>query len=63
MDKYLANFAAMRMIQDHLEALARTMGVPVIAGDNIDKAIEKALEVITSRFHDLFERENKEMKA
>ena len=55
MDKYLANFAAMRMIQDHLEALAGTMGVPVIPGDNIDKAIEKALEVITNRFHSLYQ--------
>jgi len=63
MDKYLANFAAMRMIQDHLEALARTMGVPVIAGDNLDKAIEKALEVITGRFHDLFERDSKGLNA
>jgi len=55
MDKYLANFAAMRMIQDHLEALAGTMGVPVIPGDNIDKAVEKALEVITNRFHSLYQ--------
>jgi len=53
MDKYLENFAALRMIQDHLEALARAMGVPVIPGDNLDKAVEKGLEVITERFHTL----------
>jgi len=53
-DKYLANFGALRMIQAHLEALARAMGVPVIPGDNLDKAVDKGLEVITERFHDLF---------
>ncbi|WP_293170828.1 ATP cone domain-containing protein [Oceanithermus sp.] len=53
MDKYLDNFSALRMIQDHLEALARAMGVPIIPGDNLDKAVEKGLEVITERFHAL----------
>lgn len=54
-DRYLENFGALRMIQDHLEALARTMGVPVIPGDNLDKALDKGLEVITERFHALFQ--------
>jgi len=54
MERYLSNFAALRMIQDHLRDLAETMGVPVIPGDDLDKAVEKGLEVITSRFHDLY---------
>ncbi|HGY09400.1 MAG TPA: 2-phosphoglycerate kinase [Oceanithermus profundus] len=63
-DKYLAHFDALRMIQDHLEALAQAMGVPVIPGDNLDKAVEKGLEVITERFHELFRaREHKEARA
>ncbi len=59
-DKYLANFGALRMIQDHLEALARAMGVPVIPGDNLDKAVDKGLEVITERFHDLFRAQERD---
>ncbi len=59
-DKYLANFEALRMIQDHLEALARAMGVPVIPGDNLDKAVDKGLEVITERFHDLFRAQERD---
>ncbi|KGQ21055.1 ATP cone domain-containing protein [Thermus filiformis] len=47
-ERYLDHLADIRLIQDHLERQAEREGVPVIPGENLDEAVEKALEVIVS---------------
>ncbi len=47
-EKYLDHFANIRLIQDHLEHQAERKGVPIIPGENLDEAVEKALEVIVA---------------
>lgn len=47
-EKYLDHFADIRLIQAHLESQAEREGVPLIPGENLDEAVEKALEVIVS---------------
>ncbi|TBH20230.1 ATP cone domain-containing protein [Thermus thermamylovorans] len=47
-EKYLAHFAEIRLIQEHLSRWAREEGVPVIPGEDLDEAVEKALEVLVA---------------
>jgi len=47
-EKYLVHFAEIRLIQEHLLLWAREEGVPVIPGEDLDEAVEKALEVLVA---------------
>lgn len=47
-DKYLAHFAEIRLIQEHLLLWAQEEGIPVIPGEDLDEAVEKALEVLVA---------------
>lgn len=46
---YLRRFQDIRLIQNHLQGLALEAGIPVISTENLDRAIEQALEEIVSR--------------
>ncbi|MEZ0346947.1 MAG: ATP cone domain-containing protein [Thermus sp.] len=46
--KYLAHFAEIRLIQDHLLRWAQEEGVPTIPGEDLDEAVEKAFEVLVA---------------
>ncbi|GAB5601618.1 2-phosphoglycerate kinase [Thermus sp. FJN-A] len=47
-EKYLAHFAEIRLIQEHLVLWAQEEGIPVIPGEDLDEAVEKALEVLVA---------------
>ncbi len=47
-EKYLTHFYEIRLIQDHLLRWAQEEGVPVIPGEDLDEAVEKALEVLVA---------------
>ncbi len=47
-ENYLAHFAEIRLIQDYLLRWAKAEGVAVIPGENLDEAVEKALEVLVA---------------
>jgi 2-phosphoglycerate kinase len=47
-EKYLAHFAEIRLIQDHLLLWAQEEGIPTIPGEDLDEAVEKALEVLVA---------------
>ncbi|MGC8876615.1 ATP cone domain-containing protein [Thermus sp.] len=47
-EKYLRHFPEIRLIQDHLLLLAQEEGTPVIPGEDLDEAVEKALEVLVA---------------
>ncbi len=51
---YAQHFEQIRLIQEHLVELAKGAGVPLIAADNLDRAIEKGLEVIVERLQDAY---------
>jgi 2-phosphoglycerate kinase len=47
-DKYLAHFPEIRLIQEHLLRWAQEEGIPIIPGEDLDEAVEKALEVLVA---------------
>ncbi|AEB12234.1 ATP cone domain-containing protein [Marinithermus hydrothermalis] len=53
-ERYLKHFHWIRLIQDYLLELAVTANIPVIPGENLDKAIEKCIEVITDKFQEVY---------
>ena len=48
-ERYLKHFQEIRWIQEYLIELAEATGIPVIPGEDHDKAVEKGLEVIAER--------------
>jgi 2-phosphoglycerate kinase len=51
---YAHHFDQIRLIQQHLEELARGAGIPLIAAENLDRAIDKGLEVIVDRLQEAY---------
>ncbi|MDX2005076.1 MAG: 2-phosphoglycerate kinase [Meiothermus sp.] len=51
---YMQFFREIRLIQEHLQDLARSSGIPIIPAENLDESIEKALEVIVDRLQDAY---------
>ncbi|RDI95281.1 2-phosphoglycerate kinase [Meiothermus sp. QL-1] len=51
---YARYFKEIRLIQDHLVELAREAGIPLIPADNLDRAIDKGLEVIVERLQEAY---------
>lgn len=51
---YAHHFDQIRLIQQHLVELARGSGIPLIAAENLDKAIDKGLEVIVDRLQEAY---------
>lgn len=51
---YAQHFSEIRLIQQHLVELARGAGVPLIPAENLDRAIEKGLEVIVDRLQEVY---------
>ncbi len=49
MQHYLDHFDEIRMLQNYVEQMARTVGVPVIDAESLDHAAEQAIEVITNK--------------
>ncbi|GAA5335954.1 MULTISPECIES: ATP cone domain-containing protein [Thermus] len=47
-EKYLAHFAEIRLIQERLLLWAQEEGIPLIPGEDLDEAVEKALEVLVA---------------
>ncbi|WP_117238220.1 ATP cone domain-containing protein [Thermus sediminis] len=47
-EKYLTHFAEIRLIQERLLLWAQEEGIPVIPGEDLDEAVEKALEVLVA---------------
>jgi 2-phosphoglycerate kinase len=45
-DRYLASFDAIRVLQDHLWARARSEGVAIIDNENVDLALARLMEVV-----------------
>ena len=48
-ERYLRHFREIRWMQEYLIDLAREAGIPVIPGEDHDKAVEKGLEVLVER--------------
>ena len=48
-ERYLSHFREIRWMQEYLLDLAREAGIPVIPGEDHDKAVEKGLEVLVER--------------
>ncbi len=51
---YAQHFDQIRLIQQHLVELARGSGIPLIAAENLDRAIDKGLEVIVDRLQEAY---------
>ncbi len=51
---YAQYFSEIRLIQQHLVELARGAGVPLIPAENLDRAIDKGLEVIVDRLQEAY---------
>ncbi len=51
---YTQHFDQIRLIQQHLVELARGSGIPLIAAENLDRAIDKGLEVIVDRLQEAY---------
>ncbi len=51
---YAHHFDQIRLIQQHLVELARGSGIPLIAAENLDRAIDKGLEVIVDRLQEAY---------
>jgi 2-phosphoglycerate kinase len=49
MGRYLEHFEGIRALQEYVEHMARTVGVPVIEAEGLDSAVESAIEVISKR--------------
>jgi 2-phosphoglycerate kinase len=49
MQHYLEHFDSIRELQNYVEEMARTVGVPIIDGESLDRAAEGAIEVIAHR--------------
>ncbi len=49
MKRYLDHFASIRELQNYVEQMAKTVGVPIIDGESLDRAAEGAIEVIANR--------------
>lgn len=47
-ERYLAHFAEIRLIQEYLVLWAQEEGIPIIPGEDLDEAVEKALEVLVA---------------
>jgi 2-phosphoglycerate kinase len=52
-EKYLKHFTIIRKINDYLVKHASEYNIPVINNENLDMAIESALDIITERFREL----------
>jgi len=48
-ERYLRHFREIRWMQEYLVDLAREAGIPIIPGEDHDKAVEKGLEVLVER--------------
>ena len=48
-ERYLRHFREIRWMQDYLIELAEETGIPVIPGEDHDKAVEKGLEVLVEK--------------
>ena len=48
-ERYLKHFREIRWMQDYLIELAEEAGIPIIPGEDHDKAVEKGLEVLAER--------------
>ena len=53
-EMYVRNFDKIRLIQSHLLSLAEASGIPVIQGENLDNAVERALEVVLERMQKVY---------
>lgn len=62
-EKYLRHFSEIRLIQDHLLRWAQEEGIPVIPGEDLDEAIEKALEVLVAYLEAQGRRLGEELRA
>lgn len=51
---YTNYFDQIRLIQQHLVELAGEQGIPLIAAENLDRSIEKGLEVIVDRLQEAY---------
>ncbi|GIW37339.1 MAG: 2-phosphoglycerate kinase [Meiothermus sp.] len=51
---YAQHFDQIRLIQQHLVELARGAGIPLIPAENLDRAIDKGLEVIVDRLQEAY---------
>ncbi len=55
-DRYLRHFREIRWMQEYLVDLAREAGIPIIPGEDHDKAVEKGLEVLVERVAEAYPR-------
>ncbi len=53
-ERYLRHFQEIRWMQEYLVELAGEAGIPVIPGEDHDKAVEKGLEVLTRRIAEAY---------
>jgi len=53
-ERYLRHFREIRWMQEYLVDLAREAGIPVIPGEDHDKAVEKGLEVLVERVAEVY---------
>ncbi|MCS7058798.1 MAG: 2-phosphoglycerate kinase [Meiothermus sp.] len=51
---YTEHFSEIRLIQQHLVELARGAGIPLIPAENLDRAIDKGIEVIVDRLQEAY---------
>lgn len=51
---YIEHFEQIRLIQSHLVELAASAGIPIIPAENLDRSIEKGLEVIVDRLQEAY---------
>jgi len=51
---YIEYFGQIRLIQNHLVELAASSGMPIIPAENLDRSIEKGLEVIVDRIQETY---------
>jgi 2-phosphoglycerate kinase len=49
MQRYLEHFESIRTLQEYVEHMAKTVGVPIIDAESLDRAAEGAIEVIAKR--------------
>jgi len=53
-ERYLKHFREIRWMQDYLIELAEEAGIPIIPGEDHDKAVEKGLEVLVERVLEVY---------
>lgn len=52
--RYEENFHQIRVIQDYLMDLARMMGIPTLPGENLEKALETATEMVANEIQKVY---------